>query len=144
MELKLNEKLLFNVQLLLANMHNHAILSFNMNKLKSELSANFNALVLPNRTHKLTFNNMVLPFLMLLLSFNKLVPLVLWKILYVHLIFYLFVFLKNHLIFIFVVTTCWCSSCWFQCRLIWSRIIIQLLIKSRRWCWFCRWWCCRI
>jgi hypothetical protein len=77
MELKLNEKLLFNVLLLLVYTHNHAMLLSNMTQFKFALSVNFNVLVLPNIVHKLTFNNLVLHFLMLLHSFNKLVLLVL-------------------------------------------------------------------
>jgi hypothetical protein len=84
MELKLNEKQLFNVLLLLNNTHNHVMLSSNMNQSKFVLFVNSNVLVLPKPIHKLTFNNMVLNFLRLLYSFNKLVLLVLSKILYVH------------------------------------------------------------
>jgi hypothetical protein len=84
MELKLNEKQLFNALLLLNNMHNHVMLSFNMNQFKFVLYVNSNVLVLLKPIHKLTFNNMVLNFLMLLHSFNKLVLLVLSKILYVY------------------------------------------------------------
>ena len=65
MELKLNEKLLFNVLLLLNNMHAHVMLSSNMKLSKSELFVNSNVLVLLKLIHKLTFNNMVLNFLML-------------------------------------------------------------------------------
>jgi hypothetical protein len=79
-ELNLNEKPLFNVLLLLLNMHAHAMLSSNMNQFKFALFANSNALVLFKLTHKLIFNNMVLNFLMLAYSFNKLVLLVLSKI----------------------------------------------------------------
>jgi hypothetical protein len=84
MELKLNEKLLFNVLLVLNNMQVHVILSSNMKQFKFALFVNSNALVLLHITHKLTFNNMVPLFLMLLHFFNKLVLLVLSKILYVH------------------------------------------------------------
>jgi hypothetical protein len=84
MELKLNDAPLFNVLLLLNNMHVHAMLSFNMNQSKSALSVNSNGLVLLKLTHKLTFNNMVLHSLMLLHFSNKLVVLVLLKILCVH------------------------------------------------------------
>jgi hypothetical protein len=80
MELKLNDAPLFNVLLLLNNMHAHAMLSFNMKQSKSALSVNSNGLVLPKLTHKLTFNNMVLNSLMLLHFSNKLVLLVLLKI----------------------------------------------------------------
>ncbi len=86
-ELKLNEKLLFNVLLLLHNTQPHVMLSSNMKLPKSALFVNSNALVLLNIIHKLTFNNMVLHFLMLLHSFNKLVLLVLSKTLYVYHIF---------------------------------------------------------
>jgi hypothetical protein len=83
MELRLNEKLLFNElqqpQLTLL----HVILSSNTNKLKSVLSVNSNVLVSLSLTHKLTFNNMVLRFSMLVLSFNKPVLLVLLRISYV-------------------------------------------------------------
>jgi hypothetical protein len=81
MELKLNEKPLFNVLLLLNNMQLHATLSFNMNQFKFVLFVNSNVLVLPNLTQLFTFNNMVLHSLMLLHSFNKLVQPVLSKIL---------------------------------------------------------------
>jgi hypothetical protein len=83
MALKLNDVPLFNVLLLLNNMHVHAILSSNMNQFKSVLFVNFNALVLSKPTLKLTFNNTVLHFLMLLHSFNKHVLPVLSKISYV-------------------------------------------------------------
>jgi hypothetical protein len=46
MELKLNEKPLFNVLLLLNNMQLHVMLSFNMNQFKYALSVNSNASVL--------------------------------------------------------------------------------------------------
>ncbi len=85
MELKLNDEPLFNVLLLLNNMHVHATSSSNMNQSKFVLFVNSNDLVLPQPIHKLTFNNMVLNFLMLLHSFNKLVLPVLLKILYVSL-----------------------------------------------------------
>jgi hypothetical protein len=71
MELKLNEKPLFNVLLLLNNMQLRAMLSFNMNQFKYALFVNFNDLVLLKLIHKLIFNNMVLHFLMLLHFFNK-------------------------------------------------------------------------
>jgi hypothetical protein len=81
MELKLNEKPLFNVLLLLNNTQLHAMSSFNMNQSKFVLCVNSNVLVLPKPTQRLTFNNMVPHFLMLPHSFNKLVLLVLSKIL---------------------------------------------------------------
>ncbi len=81
MELKPNDKPLFNVLLLLNNMPLHATLLYNMNQSKFVLFVNSNVSVLPNITQLLTFNNMVLHSLMLLHSFNKLVQLVLLKIL---------------------------------------------------------------
>jgi hypothetical protein len=81
MELKPNDKPLFNVLLLLNNTQLHATLSYNMNQSKFVLFVNSNVSVLPNITQLLTFNNMVLHSLMLLHSFNKLVQLVLLKIL---------------------------------------------------------------
>jgi hypothetical protein len=81
MELKLNDKPLFNVLLLLNNMQLHAMSSFNMNQSKFVLFVNSNASVLPKPIQLLTFNNMALHSLMLLHSFNKLVQLVLLKIL---------------------------------------------------------------
>jgi hypothetical protein len=81
MELKLNEKPLFNELQQQQVMLHHVMLLSNTKQLKSVLSDNSNALVLPNITHKLTFNNMVLPSSMPPHSFNKLVLLVLLKIL---------------------------------------------------------------
>jgi hypothetical protein len=72
MELKLNDKPLFNVLLLLNNMQLHATLSSNTNQFKYALFVNSNDLVLLKLTQLLIFNNMVLHFLMLLLLFNKL------------------------------------------------------------------------
>ena len=80
MELKLNEKQLFNVQLLLNNMQLHATSSFNMNQFKFVLFVNSNALVLLLLTQLLMFNNMVLLSSKLPPLFNKLDLLVLLKI----------------------------------------------------------------
>ena len=80
MELKLNEKPLSNVLLLLNNMQLHAMSLFNMNQSKFVLFVNSNASVLPNTTQLLMFNNMVLHSLMPLHFFNKLDLLVLLKI----------------------------------------------------------------
>ena len=110
MELKLNDEPLFNVLLVLNNMHNHAMLSSNTNQFKFALFVNSNALVFPKLIHNLISHNGVLNFLMLHHSYNKLVLLVLLKILYVDdAILFL-----NHIFFVFVVTPRW-LSCWFQC-----------------------------
>ena len=83
MEPKPNEKLLFNVLLLLNNMHAHVTLSSNMNQFKFVLFVNSNVSVLPKLTHKLTSNNTELNFSMLPHSYNKLGLPVLSKISYV-------------------------------------------------------------
>jgi len=86
MELQLNEKLLFNVLLVLSNTPNHVMLSFNTNQFKFVLFVSFNALVSLSITHKLMSNNMVLHFSMLPHSFNKLVLLVLLKTFHLQLV----------------------------------------------------------
>ena len=80
MELKPNEKPLFNVPLLLNNMLVHVTLLFNTNPFKCVLFVNFNDLALLNKTHKLIFNNTVLNSLMPPHFSNKLVLLVSLKI----------------------------------------------------------------